>query len=43
MPLKECGMYNTEKHCPLYAAKLLGNSASILFDHYAPVSKLNFK
>lgn len=27
----------------LYATKLLGNSPSILLDHYVPVSKLNLK
>ena len=37
---KECGKFNTEKHGPLYATKLLGNSPSVLFDHYVPVEKL---
>ena len=40
---KECGKYNTEKHGPLYATKLLGNSPSILFNHYVPLEKLNFR
>ena len=37
---KECGKYNTEKHGPLYATKLLGNSPNVLFDHYVPIDKL---
>ena len=37
---KECGKYNTEKHGPLYATKLLGNSPKVLFDHYVPIDKL---
>ena len=40
---KECGKFNTEKHGPLYATKLLGNSPSVLFEHYVPVEKLRIK
>lgn len=40
---KECGKYNTEKHGPLYATKLLGNSPKVLFDHYVALEKLNFR
>ena len=40
---KECGKYNTEKHGPLYATKLLGNSPKVLFDHYVPIDKLKLR
>ena len=40
---KECGKYNTEKHGPLYATKLLGNSPKVLFDHYVSIDKLALK
>lgn len=40
---RDCGKYNTEKHGPLYATKLLGNSPSVLFKHYVSVDKLRLK
>ena len=43
MMRKECGKHNTEKHGPLYATRLLGNSPSVLFRHYVPVEKLNLR